>query len=157
MEMEDEKEYLMRSVVRATAIGRGDFPKVGAFIEVDGLRAEGYNVCIDEAFVEDAKTGDKHLYIIHAEAKAIANAANEGIRTLGGEMYVAGKCVCHECAKLIIAAGITKVYCPEPDVNSKWAESNKLALKMFEVAGVEVEHNEILKGIEDGLTTACRY
>lgn len=155
--MDDEKERLMRSAVRATAMANSDFPKVGAFIKVSGLRVEGYNVCIDEAFEEDAKNGNKHLYIIHAEAGAIAKAASEGISTLGGEMYVTGKCVCHECAKLIIAAGIAKVYCPEPDANSKWVESNKLALKMFEEAGVEVEHSEILKGIEAGLTTACRY
>lgn len=46
---------------------------------------------------------------IHAEAQVIANAAREGISTLGASMYVT-TFPCPACAKLIAESGIKKVY-----------------------------------------------
>jgi dCMP deaminase len=45
----------------------------------------------------------------HAEANALAFAARQGISTEGGTLYVTTS-PCDVCARLIIAAGIEKVY-----------------------------------------------
>ena len=76
--------------------------------------------------------------ICHAEANAIANAAAVGI-PLEGCGLVVTKFPCQECAKLIINSGIVKVCTPPIKQNSKWSESNNVAMMMFNEAKVEVE------------------
>lgn len=49
------------------------------------------------------------LYEIHAEQNCIAVAAKNGISTNGAEMYISYS-PCLSCAKLIMGAGIKKVY-----------------------------------------------
>jgi len=44
---------------------------------------------------------------------------------------------CHECAKLIIQAGIMHVLAPAPE--GKWMSSNAIAELLFKEAGVLVE------------------
>lgn len=51
----------------------------------------------------------KHDFVIHAELNAIANAASNGVATEGAILYVTLK-PCLECAKAILAAGITHVF-----------------------------------------------
>lgn len=45
---------------------------------------------------------------IHAEANSIAQAARSGVRTLGAHCYTT-IIPCYDCAKLLIASGISKV------------------------------------------------
>lgn len=63
----------------------------------------------------------------HAEANALINAAREGIRTKGLILYVSSTPPCQECFKLIIQAGISKVYLPagpEYDKQARWLAKN---------------------------------
>lgn len=46
---------------------------------------------------------------VHAEANCIAFAAKHGVSTGGGTMYSTHS-PCHECAKLIVSAGIVEFY-----------------------------------------------
>lgn len=46
---------------------------------------------------------------IHAEANAIVQAARNGVRIEGGEIYVTAS-PCYNCFKMIANAGITKIY-----------------------------------------------
>ncbi|MBU0528174.1 cytidine/deoxycytidylate deaminase family protein [bacterium] len=46
---------------------------------------------------------------VHAEANAIVQAARHGIRLEGAEIYITAS-PCYNCFKLIINAGITKIY-----------------------------------------------
>jgi len=55
---------------------------------------------------------------VHAEMSAIVDAAKRGVAVRGGEMYVTAF-PCHNCAKHIIAAGITRVIYLEPYPKSR--------------------------------------
>jgi dCMP deaminase len=48
----------------------------------------------------------------HAEANAIAQAARQGARLNGGHAYVTAS-PCRNCLKLLISAGIERIYCGE--------------------------------------------
>lgn len=56
--------------------------------------------------------------VVHAEMEALVSCARSGVTTRGGSMYVT-TFPCHNCAKHIVAAGITKVYYVEPYPKSK--------------------------------------
>lgn len=70
---------------------------------------------------------------IHAEQNAICFAAKAGLSTDGAIMYVTMS-PCHNCSKLIVAAGITHVYVDE--VYDRAPENWDLWLKQH---GVEVD------------------
>lgn len=57
---------------------------------------------------------------VHAEMAALVDAAKRGVAVRGGEMYVTAF-PCHNCAKHIIAAGISKVVYLEPYPKSRAA------------------------------------
>jgi dCMP deaminase len=88
--------------------------KVGAIIVVDGRVASmGYNGsppgrehCLDAGCLIDPDTGGC-VRTIHAEQNAIAWAARAGVSTQDATMYC-GYSPCLECAKLILAAGISE-------------------------------------------------
>jgi dCMP deaminase len=117
--------------------------KVGAVvIDARGaVRAVGYNgfprgVEDDPGRYADRDT--KLLLVAHAEANAIANAAAVGT-PLDGCGLVVTKYPCHECAKLVINAGIRQIGAPAPGTDSAWLKSNDIARMMFSEAGVAVQ------------------
>jgi dCMP deaminase len=77
---------------------------------------------------------DKNLFIIHAERNAIDNAH---FPTAGGTLYTT-KPVCCDCAKAIIAAGVTRVVMPEIEADSSWTENQSAAFDFMMTAGVDV-------------------
>ena len=80
---------------------------------------------------------NKYQWLLHAEARAIANAAKRGIRTEAARIYVT-HAPCLNCANLIIAAGLDTVYVPRDSTNAeKWLESCADAVQAFNEAGVE--------------------
>jgi len=86
--------------------------KVGCVITQDKrIVATGYNGQILNAGecrdICDITIGCKHA--VHAEANAIAFSARLGISLLGSTLYCTHQ-PCYECAKIIIQAGINKVY-----------------------------------------------
>ncbi len=85
--------------------------KVGALIVKDKMIiSDGYNgtpagfenICEDENNVTKP-------YVLHAEANAITKIARSSNNSQGATMYVTDA-PCIECAKLIIQAGIRKVF-----------------------------------------------
>jgi dCMP deaminase len=70
--------------------------------------------------------------VVHAEPNAILNAA---LSVRGCTLYCTHH-PCGECAKIIIQAGISTVYCHPAD--PRWAESAALAAQMFAEAGVDL-------------------
>lgn len=118
--------------------------KVGALIIGPGMeiRATGWNGF--PRGVEDTKERlddrpTKYKFVVHAEANAIANAARSGVSTFGCDLLVTALHPCCDCAKLIIQAGITKVYAPLPADDERWADSFEIAATMFREANVTVE------------------
>jgi len=49
----------------------------------------------------------------HAEANCIANAARNGILTLGSTLYLNGVHPCKDCTSLLINAGVAEIVCLE--------------------------------------------
>jgi len=68
----------------------------------------------------------------HAEANALAFAARQGISTDGGTLYVTVS-PCDTCARLLVAAGIVKVWFDEEYRDPR-------GLQLLEEAGVETCH-----------------
>lgn len=83
----------------------------------------------------------KYLYVVHAEHESILNAAKNGVKTDGLEMY--GSWVaCNDCAKAIIDSGIAKVVGHKKTIDASpehWKDPIKIALEMFKEAGVIYE------------------
>ena len=79
----------------------------------------------------------KYDVVVHAEANAICSAAALGVSTQGCTLYCT-YLPCHDCAKLVISAGIKKVvYIKE---NPRFEKSHAIAKEMFEQAKVICEH-----------------
>lgn len=81
----------------------------------------------------------KLQYVAHAEANSIAQAARNGIRLKDSNLIVTALHPCADCAKLIIQAGIKRVFAPTMPTNSKWLKEAETAAVMFAEAGVTVE------------------
>lgn len=80
---------------------------------------------------------EKYAYIQHAELNAISEAAREGLALRGCKMYVT-LFPCNVCAQAIIAAGITRLICPEPEWSRDSASHYTESLEMLTEAGVEI-------------------
>ncbi len=129
---------------QVAAMSKDPRTKVGALIFGPSMeiRATGWNgfprgVADSPARLNDRQT--KYAFVVHAEANAIANAARSGVSTDGCSMLVTALHPCGDCAKLVIQAGIKKVYAPLPETDGRWATSFEFACTMFTEAGVEVE------------------
>ena len=78
----------------------------------------------------------KSIFLEHAERDAIYHAARWGIR-LDGATMVAPWAACAECARAIIAAGITSLV-RRPIPLDRWSYSIGLGDQMLREAGVEI-------------------
>jgi dCMP deaminase len=78
---------------------------------------------------------DHCIRTLHAEQNAIIQAAQFGVGTLGAEIYSTSS-PCTSCVKMIINAGMTKVWYSEgyPD---------ETAFRFMEEAGIEFEQIEV--------------
>lgn len=87
--------------------------KVGCVITKDGrIISTGYNgSVVPDKHCEElgCDIHDKCTHSVHAEANAIIYAAKNGMILKGTTLYTS-TAPCYECAKLIIQAGIEKVY-----------------------------------------------
>jgi dCMP deaminase len=69
--------------------------------------------------------------VLHAESNAILKVAKSTMNCEGAELYTT-TCPCFDCAKLIIQAGISKVYYCED-------YRDMSGVKLIERAGIEIE------------------
>lgn len=124
---------------RATCLRR----KVGAVLVKDKrILCSGYNGapsqiphCIQTGCLRDQRnipSGEKHELCrgVHAEQNVIIQAAFHGIPVAGASLYCTTQ-PCSICAKMIINAGIKKVY-------FKKGYDDPLSLEMFAQAEVEL-------------------
>ena len=136
--------------------------RVGAVIanpdkgRIIALGFNGFPVKVEDT-AERLGNGElKRKMVVHAEQNALLFA---GQIAKGCVIYVVGKPVCERCAVLIIQAGITRVVARHWHTlpsDSKWLEGSKLALSMFNEAGVKFSQSgaEDADAIEgDGLST----
>ena len=129
---------------RSTCLRR----KVGAILVKDKrILTTGYNGapsgvthCIETGCLRDrlnVPSGEKHELCrgVHAEQNAIIQAANHGISVKKSALYCTNQ-PCSICAKMIINAGIEKVY-------FKDGYNDPLAQEMFEQAGIALIQPDI--------------
>jgi dCMP deaminase len=121
--------------------------KVGAVLVNPELHQEfvGYNGFargVDDTpeRLNDRET--KYKFVVHAEVNAILKA---GAAARGSTLYVwpsfAIPNICHECAKVAVQAGITRLVGYPPDPNNpraaRWGESISVAQLMFDEARIQ--------------------
>jgi len=106
----------------------------------------GYNSFprgIDDEVTERQERPEKYYWFEHAERNAIYNAARIGVSTKGCTMYLTCGIPCADCCRGIINAGISKIVL-EADghgaLGTKWDESAKRSLQMFNETGVIIEY-----------------
>ncbi len=112
----DWNNYYMAMACTASERGTCDRAKVGAVIvdEEKRLVATGYNGSAGSKMPHCDDVGhvlrDKHcIATVHAEQNAIADCARSGKATKNASIYVT-HFPCLSCTKLIISAGIKKIY-----------------------------------------------
>lgn len=77
--------------------------------------------------------------ICHAESNAIAQAARNGVKLYGSTLLVTKLYPCSQCARLIVQAGIFRVFAPPIDkTNERWIDEWRVSLVIFEEGSVEV-------------------
>jgi dCMP deaminase len=110
----DWNTYFMNIARQAATRSTCDRKQVGAVIVRDRtILSTGYNGSIrgmphcDD--VGHQMEGGHCVATVHAEANAIIQAAKNGVRIDGGELYTTAS-PCWNCFKLLANAGICKVY-----------------------------------------------
>ncbi len=95
---------------------------------------------IDLADIPSDFNGNKYVYMEHAERGAIYSAAANGISTRGATL-ICPWAACYDCARAIVAAGITKLVRhanASALTTERWAESVFFGDVLMEAAGVEI-------------------
>lgn len=139
------ERYFMNLALQAATRSTCSRKHVGAVITRDKtILSTGYNGSIRGAphcsdvgcLMEDGHC----IRTVHAEANALVQAACHGIRLEGGEIYVTAS-PCFNCFKLIVNAGIRKIYFAE-------FYRDERVLSFAKDLGIEMNH----LGLKDGET-----
>ena len=120
--------------------------QIGAIIvgSDNEIVSTGYNSFprgIDDTNPERQERPEKYFWFEHAERNAIYNAARIGVSTKGTTMYLSHWFPCADCARGIINAGITTIYCDKIDIEDKstsYVESFKRSKEMLLEADVKI-------------------
>jgi dCMP deaminase len=135
-------QFFMKVAIAASQRSKDPNTQVGACIADTNHRilSVGYNgtpsALTDADFpwgTSDDPLLDKHSYVIHAEANAILNYRGT-LRDMGGATVYVTLFPCHECAKMLVQAGIGEVVY----LSDKYEGSvdNLIAKHVFDECGV---------------------
>ena len=119
--------------------------KVGAVVIDDdfNVRISGYNGMprgVDDDVDARHERPLKYMWTAHAEENCVAQAARIGVSLKGCTILLTSLFPCTTCSRLIIQAGIKRVFAPQVCANTRWDEQAAIALEMLHEAGVEVEY-----------------
>jgi len=122
----------MQTAYQFAKLSYAERRKVGCVIVKDHqVISFGYNG-MPHGFDNNCEENDTtKAAVLHAESNAIMKVAKSTMSCLGAELYTT-TCPCFGCAKLIIQAGISKVYYTEDYRDMSGVE-------LLETAGIEVE------------------
>mgnify|MGYP000844036969 FL=1 len=123
--------------------------KVGAVVLDDdyNIRGSGYNGVprgVNDDLDERHERPLKYKFSSHAEENVVAQAARVGVSLKGCTLLLTSLHPCTSCARMIIQAGIKRVLAPlkkdegRGEYRVDWNEEERLALEMFQEAGVDV-------------------
>jgi dCMP deaminase len=137
-------KYILLARHNAELFSKDPDSKVGCIILSSDFSRQlstginGFARHMNDDIEERWKRPTKYSYIAHSEANAIANAARTGT-PLDGSIIVVTKFPCSTCTKLLIQAGIQKIYTVAPDYdNETWGEDARISEAMLSEVGVEV-------------------
>jgi dCMP deaminase len=113
----------------------------------NSIKASGFNgfprgVNDSKERYDDRKT--KYLYVVHAEANAIASAAKAGVSLENCFIYI-DTFPCSSCTKLIIQSGISQIILNGDseihnnlEFQTRWSEDIEVTTNMCNESGVEI-------------------
>ena len=140
----DWHTYFMNIARQAATRSTCDRKHVGAVIVRDKtILSTGYNGsirgmphCDDEGHL---MVNNHCVATVHAEANAIIQAAKNGVRIEGGELYTTAS-PCWDCFKLIANAGIRSVYYGEFYRDERSIEvAGKVGMELIDLSRVGAE------------------
>jgi deoxycytidylate deaminase len=116
--------------------------------DVDGFLAEEFRKLdgekrtervLGEPHIRDSRVFDIIEYgrVVHAEVAAITGAARRGIPLSGGTLFTTTY-PCHDCMRVIVAAGIHRVVYVEPYTKSHGAELQEDSVNVVSIHGRQV-------------------
>ena len=137
----DWDEYFLRIAEAVSMRSHDEDTQVGCVIVSSDHRilATGYNgfaAGMPDASLP-AKRPEKYPFMVHAEANAIASSG----RDLRGSTCYCLLSPCNDCAKLLLAAGVSRVVCREAYWNSDWEKVQTL----LELGGIEIKVGTVRK------------
>ena len=145
-------EFFLRHVYLAASKSKDRKTKIGAVLVQDNvIVSSGYNGFprkVNDDIEERHLRPTKYFFSAHAERNAIYNAARNGIKTLGCEVYT-NVMPCSDCAIAIIQSGAKKLLIHQQanqilqekasSINGqKWLDSLDYSNVMLKEAGVEL-------------------
>lgn len=134
-------EYFMGLATLAGTKSKDPSTKVGCVIVGPDkeVRATGFNGFPRGVADSAHRYGDREgklLFMVHAEANAVAAAARVGVSLKGCRAFVT-KHPCAQCAALLIQAGVEEVISPHYEDGSRWLLQGSVAAQMLSEAGVK--------------------
>lgn len=143
------EKHFIKEAEHWASMSKDPNTKIGAVIVKDRqVLSTGYNGIprgVSDTVPERSSRegGEKYYWYEHGERNAIYNAARVGMRTIDATMYLNCGTPCADCARAIIQAGITMVYCKEDCATGqrdKWNEHAKRSRQMFAEADVVIKY-----------------
>lgn len=138
------KKYIKLARYKAELFSKDPHTKVGCIIlsndfsRILSTGINGFSRNMNDDKAERWERPAKYAYVSHAEANGVANAARTGT-PLDGSVIAVTKFPCSTCTKLLIQAGIKKVYTIEPNYESDtWGSDAKISEEMLAEVGIEV-------------------
>jgi dCMP deaminase len=139
-----------KKLIPVAQLSKDPSTKIGAIVFDDStilfMGFNGFPRGVDDHPGWYADRPVKYKYMSHAESNAIAHAARNGTKLLNSNILVTELCPCSTCAKLIIQAGIKKVYVPKYTMSERWerwSEEFVISMTMFNEAKIEIEEYDL--------------
>jgi dCMP deaminase len=139
-------EYFRNLAHQVKLKSKDENTQIGAIIvgKDKEIVSTGYNSFprgLKDNLKERQERPEKYFWFEHAERNAIYNAARIGVSTKGCTMYLSCGIPCSDCARGIINAGISRIFC-ERGTTTKgphWEENYERSWSMLEEAGINVQ------------------
>ena len=162
--MSDEfkwQRYFLKMAEHVASQSKDPSTKVGAVIinpKTKQVLSTGYNGFpqgVQDLPERYADRPVKYKLVAHAEMNAVVRAGRAGISVEGGHLFVVPTLMvpacCNECAKVVVQAGIEKIWYWQPEkIEDRWEELAQFTKILFEEGGVEHEGVPCVK-LEDQL------
>jgi dCMP deaminase len=142
-ELEKARKYLKLAQYNADLFSKDPDCKVGSIIlteDFSRVLSTGINGMprkMNDDNQERWKKPIKYSFIQHSEANSVSNAARTGT-PIDSSVIVVTKFPCSTCTKLLIQAGIKKIYTVAPNYESEvWGDDARISEEMLNEVGIE--------------------